>query len=184
MKSRFLLRSRNEKWFQAAIDLRKEIDLVCLSFAMTLEINESLGVAFLKPLSSEAEDTIAFQVGRRRTLGPLASALVYKLRHQRLQFYLSPTNDSAPLVTLEELREFLQNFNSAKVDSLFERSFRRSLEELSELQIIIETKQESGVYEITPLCEILLPLDGIKDLKLRMEKYFNREPESGVEDVG
>ncbi len=186
MKTRFLLRSKNERWFQIVVDLRKEIERVSLSFALALEINEPLGVAFLKPLDSDLEEALAFQVGRKRTLGPLTSALVYKLRHQRLQFYLSPTNESVPLISTEEMREFLQNFTSAKVDTQFERLFRKSLEEMTDLQVLQETKPDSGIHEITPLIEILLPLDKIKDMKVRMDSYFAQTagaPQGGP-DVG
>lgn len=172
LKSRFVLRSRNERWFQIVIDRRAEIERLARSLALTLDINESLGLAFLKPIDDETEEALAYQAGRKRTLGHLSSALVYKLRHQRLQFFMNPANDSVPLTTLEEMREFLQNFNSAKIDSQFERAFRKALDELAELQIIQETKPDSGLFEISPLCEILLPLDEITSIKARMENFF------------
>ena len=174
LKTRFLLRSRNERWFQTVIDLRRDVERVALSFAMSLEINESLGVAFLKPIDSDVEEALAYQVGRRRALSPLPSALVYKIRHQRLQFYLSPATETVPLITTEEMREFLQNFTSAKVDTQFERLFRKALDEMVDLQILQETKPDSGIYEITPLSEILLPLDRIKEMKARMENFFSQ----------
>jgi len=181
LKSRFLLKSKNEKWFQTIIDLRQEIERAVMPIALTLEVNESLGLAYLKTVSAEAEEAVNFQAGRRRTLTPLASALVYKLRHQRLQFYLNPTNESSPLINTEEMREFLQNFNSAKLDSQFERAFRKTLEELTELQIIDEVRTDSGVFEITALCEVLLNLDQINEMKARMENYFNSDTTTGTD---
>lgn len=174
LKARFLLRSRNEKWFQAVIDYRLKLQKHFEALALELEINEALGVAYLKPLQEELEESIAYQMGRKQTLSPLASAIVYRLRHHRLQFYLNPTNDSAPLITWEDMREFVQAFNVSKIDSQFERAVRKALEELLELQIVTETKPGSGIYEISPICEILLPLDQIRDGKVKMEAYFTR----------
>ncbi len=172
LKSRFLLRSRGEKWFQAVIDLRKELQSALDAMGVRLEVDESLGVAYLKPSGEEFEEALAYQLGRKKTLSPLASALIFKLRHARLQFYLNPSSDAAPLISSEEMREFLQNFNSTRIDREFERNYRKTLEELAELQIIIETKIESGTYEISALCEVLLPLDQIQTSRAQMEKYF------------
>lgn len=172
MRSRFLLRSKNERWFQALLDLREAIESHVRRMALTLEINEALGVAFLKPIDSETEEALSYQVGRRQTLSPLASALIFKLRHQRLQFYLNPGADAAPLTTREEMREFLDSFNSAKVDTVFERAFVKAVDELTSLQILSETATDSGIFEITPLCEILLPLDELKAFEARMRTYF------------
>ena len=184
LRMRFLLRSKNEKWFQTIIDLRQELMLRCRSIALTLEINEALGVAYLRPIDDDSEEALAYQVGRKRSLSPLGSALIFKLRHQRLQFYLSPNSDTVPLITVEDMREFLQNFNSIRVDTFFERSFRKSVEELEELQVLQETKPGSGLFEITPLCEILLPLDKIKEMEARMQTYFSSRGTDGVVDVG
>jgi hypothetical protein len=178
LKSRFLLRSRNEKWFQAIVDLRSELEPTFTAMAMCLEINEPLSLCYIKPISEETEELIDFQMGRRQVLSPVASALVYKLRHQRLQFYLNPATDIAPLASISEMREFLQNFNSAKVDSQFERIFRKAVEELCALQIIFEMKPDSGLYEISAVCEILLPVDQIQEVRSKVENYFQSEQPS------
>lgn len=172
LKTRYLIRSRNESWFQIVIDLRTDLQKILDTMAIALEINETLGVAFLRPMSDEIEDTLAYNLGRRKTLGAMASALLIKLRFDRLQFFLNPSISDAPLVSGVEMRDFLENFNSAKMDSQFERTFRKAIEELTELQVLIETKPESGLYEISPLCEILLPMDKLQATKDQMEKYF------------
>lgn len=175
-KSRFLVRSRNEKWFQIIVDHRSELQALLDRMGVFLEINDSLGVAHLRPLDSELEESISFQLGKKKTLTALASLLIFHLRHLRLQFYMNPTDDSVPLVGWNELREFLQNFNSSKVDSQFERHARKAIDELAEHQILIETKPESQIYEISPLCELLLPLDQIKEYQLKIKDYFSTEP--------
>jgi hypothetical protein len=172
LKSRYLVRSRNEKWFQLLVDLRLELDRVLGAMGMALEIQDGLGVAYLRNLSGELEEKIDYQMGRRQSLSAYASALLVKLRHARLEFYLNPSADSVPLIPLGEMREFLQNFSAAKIDSHFERLFRRALDELLDLQVLFATREDSEFYEISPLCEILLPLDAIQETKTRMEAYF------------
>lgn len=170
-KSRFIVRSRNEKWFQVIVDRRKDIQKILDAFCVRLEINETLGVAHLEPLSDEFEEVLGFQLGKRKSLSPLASVLMFYLRQQRLQFFLSPTEDAVPMATRGEMRDFLQNFNRTRIDSQFERAFQKSLDELLELQALFETRQDSGIYEISGLCEILLPLDRIQEWKIKIDEY-------------
>jgi hypothetical protein len=172
MRSRYVIRSRNERWFKAIIDHRTRIQEVAYSFAATLDIDEALGVAYLKAINEEVEEQLAIRLSRPKSLGPFASALLLRLRQQRLQYYLQPTGDDVPLIGMLEMREFLQQFNRARIDNQFERQFRRALEELSEIQVILETSLNSGYFEISALCDLLLPADHIQQLRTRAEAYF------------
>ncbi|MCM2281065.1 MAG: DUF4194 domain-containing protein [Bdellovibrionaceae bacterium] len=174
LRSRYVLRSRNERWFKMMIDHRQRIQDVASSFAAFLEINEPLGVAYLRPINEEIEEQLAIRLARSRKLSPFASTLLLHLRWQRMQFFLQPTGDDVPVIGLLELRDFLQRFSRAKIDAQFERQFRRCLEELTELQVILETEDGSGFFEITSLCDLLLPADSIRDLRTRAEAYFAR----------
>ncbi len=172
LKSRFILRSQNEKWFELILDRRKELQKIFDTMAARLEINESLRVAYLRPSTAEVEEALDYQLGRKKQLSSLASALIIYLRHQRLQYFLHPTSDPMPLIELMNLREYLEKFNTNTLDSQFERSFRKALSELVDLQILIETKNDSGIYEITPLCELLLSQDNISNIYDKMTEYF------------
>lgn len=46
LKSRFMVRSRNEKWFQVIVDRRQELQKHFSPMGVHLETNEALGVAF------------------------------------------------------------------------------------------------------------------------------------------
>ena len=174
LRSRYVIRSRNERWFKAIIDHRTRLQSVVQSFAAILEVDEALGLAYLRPLNEEIEEQLAIRLSRPRTLGPYASSLLLKLRQHRLQFYLQPTGDDVPLIAILEMREFLQQFSRARIDNQFERQFRRALDELSDLQVILETALDSGHFEITALCDLLLPADQIQQLRVRAETYFAR----------
>ncbi len=180
LKNRFLLRSKNEKWFQVIVDLRSEIQKSLKSFAAELEINETLGVAFVKESSAEIEDALEYQLGRKKNLSSMGSLLVFHLRSARLKFFTDPGKLEAPLITLSEIREFLQNFNVAKIDSQFERNFRRAVEELCEFEIFFETKSGSDIFEISPLCDLLLPADSIQFFGKKAQDYFNQEGSSNA----
>ena len=183
LRSRYVIRSRNERWFKAIIDQRVGIQSAVQYFAATLEVDEALGLAYLRPINEEIEDQLAIRLSRPRVLGPYASALMLKLRQHRLQFYLQPTGDDIPLIALLEMREFLEQFSQARIDNQFERQFRRALDELSELQVILETASESGHFEITALCDLLLPADQIQQLRGRAETYFAGSGQGGDEMI-
>lgn len=170
-RNRFLLRSKNEKWFQTIIDHRGKLQSIFDSFLIQMDINEALGVAYLRPISTEVEDILSYQIGRKQNLSALASVLIFHLRDLRLQFFLNPGSYEAPLVSLAELRDFAQNFNQSSIDREFERLFQKSLSELIELQVLQETQSQTDLFEITAVCEILLPAEQIQEMKIKMENF-------------
>lgn len=183
-KNRFLIRSKNEKWFQIIIDLKELIQKNLDSFLVQLEINETLGVIYLKTMDESIEEQIQYQVGRNKTLSPLASALLLKLRYERLQFMLNPTPEGVPLIRLDDIKEFLLPFDNSKMDSQFEKNYRKAIEDLLQLEILFEISSENSFYEISPLCEILLSLDELQQKKTQMEMYFQHfKNKSNTEDL-
>jgi hypothetical protein len=169
---RYVLRTRNEKWFRIMIEHRVRIENAVKAFAVRLEINEPLGVIFLKPIDDETEEQLGIRFSLPHSLSPLATTLMIHLRWLRLQFYLQPTDSDVPIVEMLELREFSQQFTHAKIDQQFERQFRRALDELRAIDVIFETAAESGFFEISSLCDLLLPADQIHDLRVRATAYF------------
>lgn len=188
-RNRYILRSQNEAWFKSIVDNRKRIQEVIQTLGANLEINEPLGVTYIRPGNEETEERLGLKMTRSRVLGVMSTALILRLRWHRLQFYLRPTGDDVPIVGIAEMREHLQQFNPSKIDLHFEKQFRRAIEELAELQVLIETSRDSGYYEITALCDLLLPADQIRDLKERAELYFKKARDADgemkeSEDVG
>ncbi len=181
LKTRFIVRAQNEKWFQSIIDRKVELQKVFDTMGVKLIINESLRIAYLNTNNAEFEEVLDYQLGRKKSLSPFASTLVIYLRYQRLQYFLHPTSDPIPLVELMNLREYIEKFNTATIDNQFERAFRKALSELEELQILIETKANSGIYEITPICEILISQDQLIHLQNQMKAYFQHFTESAPE---
>jgi hypothetical protein len=171
-RARYILRTRNESWFKAIIDHRKRLQDIVGALGAELEINEPLGVIYIREGLPEDEERLGLRLSRGSTLGPHASAMILHLRWHRLQFYLDPKGD-LPLISGDELREFLLQFSKSKIDTQFERLFRRSLEELTELQVILETSSGSGFYEITSLCDLLLPADDIQAYRAKACAYFD-----------
>lgn len=174
LRARYVLRSRNERSFQSIIEHRKRLQEFAENLGAYLEINEPLGIAYLRPLSEDVEEQLGVRLSRPRKLSPYASSALLHLRWQRLQFYLQPTGDDIPVIGLLELREFLQQFSRANIDAQFERHFRRCIDELVDLQVIVETATGNGFFEITSLCDLLLPADMILELRGKAERYFAR----------
>jgi hypothetical protein len=133
-----------------------------------------LGTIQIKPVSDENEDLIGLQMGRKKQLSPLASILMIYLRQNRISFYLNPASDSFPQAELMEMREFVESFQPFKIDSQFERNFRKALDELEGLQVILKTKLNDHLFEITPIVEILLPADEITNYKNRISDYYSK----------
>ncbi len=182
LRSRYIIRSRNETWFKMIVDHRKQLQEVVHTFGAQLNINEPLGVIHLSAENEELEDRLALRMSRPKILSAFSTALILHLRWHRLQFYLQPSASDVPVVDALEMRDYLYQFSKAKVDAQFERQFRRCIEELSELQVIVETASDSGFYEITALCDLLLPADQIKELKSRAEVYFSHATETMEQD--
>jgi len=182
-KHRYIIRNQNTQWFQAIVDHRMKLQQCLDPFFLTLIIDEALGVIWLNEADSEIEEKLSFRVGRKKTLGPLSSLVLFQLRHERLQFYLNPEENVVPLMRYEQLREFLKGFNTLGVDARFEKAFQHALKELKELQVLVETHQNSGVFEITAICDLLLPLDEIQSYQAKIEKYFSQNDHLNGEEL-
>jgi hypothetical protein len=172
-KSRFILRSQATVWFQNIVEHRESIQNILNKFLLHLDINETLGVIQIRPSSEETEELLSYQMGRTKQLSPFASILLVYLRQERISYFMNPQSQSFPQADFQSLRQFVENFQVFKMDSQFERNFRRALEELEQLQVIIKTKNNETLYEISPLCELILPADEIAEYKARIENYFS-----------
>ncbi len=169
-KNRFILRSRNENWFQVLVEQHERLRQVLRQMGADLELDITWGIAYVKSLSDEIEDQLEYQLGFNKTLGRYPSLLLYFLRLRRLSFYRNPDAD-VPLVQREEMRAFLNDFNPHLESGKFEKEFNKALQDLCDVQIILHTGLDER-YEITPVCDVLLPADEISVFKNRFEQYL------------
>ena len=169
-KTRFLLRSKNEFWFQILVEHQGQVRSFLNKMAADLELDPTWGVAYIKPLSAEIEDQLDYQLGRQAHLSRYASLLIYFLRLQRLNFYRNPEGE-APLIKREDMRVFLTDFSNHIDSSRFEREFNKCLDELIEIQVLLRASVED-LFEISPVCDVLLTVDNLSSFKSRFELYF------------
>lgn len=184
-KMRFLLRSKNELWFQILVEHQDKIRPILRSLAADLELDPIWGVAYIKSLSLETEEQLDYQLGAAKRLGRYSSLMLYFLRMQRLQFYRNPQGD-APQVKREDLRQFLADFNTHSDALKYEREFNKSLNDLLDIQVLSRVGSETVFYEITPVCDVLLPSEDLISFRGRFEAYFKaigKEMKSRDEDM-
>lgn len=177
-RQKYILKNKNLKWYQSVVDHEKALSHFFEPWLLRLVINDSLGVIYLDSISVDIEDQLEYQLGRVQILTAVSTILLLFLRQKRLDYFLNPDGDDTPMVEVLHLREFASQFNQNKLDHTFERQFRRALDELSDLQVINELKQDSGLYEISPVCEVLLPADSLNELKQKITTHFQNSKNS------
>lgn len=176
LRGRFILRSRNEIQYKTILDFREELQKVFNKLAAHLEVNEILGLAYVRPSSSELDEAIGFQLGPSRTLNRMSSMLLLYLRSRRLLFFQSPEQSDLPLVERVELRQYINEYVAEKEDRKVEREFRASLEELVELQVLIPLDENYERFEISPVTDILMAAEVVTELRKKIETYFKSIP--------
>lgn len=173
LRGRFILRSRNEGQYKNILDLREELQKVILKLGAHLEVNEILGLAYIRPLSVEIEDAIGFQLGAARSLNRMSSMLLLYLRSRRLLFFQNPEQADLPLVERAELRQYINEYVVEKEDRKVEREFRASLDELIELQVLIPLDENYERFEISPITDILMGAEVVTELRKKVEVFFS-----------
>lgn len=176
LRGRFILRSRNEIQYKTILDFREELQKVFNKMAAHLEVNEILGLAYVRPSSSELDESIGFQLGPSRTLNRMSSMLLLYLRSRRLLFFQSPEQSDLPLVERVELRQYINEYVAEKEDRKVEREFRVSLEELVELQVLIPLDENYERFEISPVTDVLMAAEVVTELRKKIEIYFKSIP--------
>jgi hypothetical protein len=172
LRGRFILRSRNEAQYKTILDLREDLQKVVIKMGATLEVNEILGLAYLRPYSADLEEAIGFQLGSTRMLNRMTSLLLLYLRSRRLLFFQNPEQADLPMVERSELRMYLSEYVVEKEDRKVEREFRASLEELVELQVLLPFNENYERFEISPVTDILMNASAVDELRKKIEGYF------------
>ncbi len=170
LTSRFILRSRTTDFFQTLIIYRDQLEEYFLKIGARLVVNDQLGVAYLQAID-DYEDQIGYSLGRKLRLTALDTLLLIYLRQKRLEFYHNEIDQEVPWVRTEELREFASEFDFHKEDRKFQMQFEKAIKRCLQRQILLPTAQER-LYEISPVCDVLLPADQIQSIKSQADQYF------------
>ncbi len=173
-KNRFLLRRKSEQWFQVLVDQQEQVRDVLVKMGAGLNLDIVWGIAYITPLSEECEESIGYQLGATKTLSRYASLLLFFLRLKRLAFYRNPADEDAPVISREDLKTFLQEFNRHAESTRFEREFNKAIQDLLELDVLLKWGQDD-IFEISPVCDIVLPADEIESYRKRFEDFFAQE---------
>jgi len=176
LKSRFILRNRSENWYRNIVDQHKVIEEFMQAMAAKLIINDQLGVIYLQELDEEYEEKLAFQLGSKVTLKKFATHALLIMRKRRSDYFLNPDASGKCFISRQEIKElmipFLENIERYKEDKKLEQDLKETIRDLREFQILFETAEGSEIYEITAVCDVLLPLEDISRLELNVLTYM------------
>jgi len=168
LSTRFIVRRKSKELFSNLTSYQKEINNYLLKIGLELKLHGDLGVAYLENL---VQLDLQNRVSRAINLNPYETLLTIYLRQKRMDYFTGdPDSEIAPVMR-DDLREFLQGFNVEKVDKNFQRNFNNCLNRLIELQILFKMKEEH-LFEISPICDLIIPADHIHKLLDDAKKYF------------
>lgn len=172
LTQRYILRARNRDVFSGLILNEASLSEYFGKMGVQLVTNDILGVAYLQPMA-EFDEEIGCQLGRKKRLSALESVALIKLRSKRMEFFSGSIDHETPMIPRQEIRDFLRDFLPLLEERDFERQFNAVLRSLVDHRMLHEC--ESGQFEITAVCDILLPGDQIRILLDRAKAYFNLE---------
>lgn len=176
LKSRFIIKANSENWYRTIVDKQQSLDGFMTAMAAKLIINEQLGVIYLQELDPEIEEKLAYQLGSKMILRKFATHALLVMRKKRSDYFLNPDASGKCFITKHELKElllpFLEGIEKYKEDKKLEFDMREALKDLRDLQVIFETGDGSDVYEISPVCDVLLPLEDIEIVERNIANYM------------
>ena len=180
LKSRFIIKAKSENWYRTIVDKQQSLEEFMTAMAAKLIINEQLGVIYLQELDPEIEEKLAYQLGSKMILRKFATHALLIMRKKRSDYFLNPDASGKCFITKQELKElllpFLEGIEKYKEDKKLELDIREALKDLRDLQVIFETGDGSDVYEISPVCDVLLPLEDIEKVELSIANYMKNAP--------
>lgn len=177
---RYILRRRNRQLFSNILNYRTALNEFFYKAGAQLLVNEALGIAYLEPLH-EFDDEIEYRLGRSVTLQPFETLLLIFLRQKRMEYFSGDIDSETPWVKREEMREFLLEFNQEKEERKFQLAFDRVLKQLQSNQILLSS-EDDALYEISPVCDVVLPADEIHQMQQRAQAYFINKTASPLEE--
>lgn len=177
LSSRYIIRSRQKDLFIKLITYHKDLTKFFNTMGVELVINEDIGIAYLQT-QPEVDEELDYKFGRQIQLSALETLMLLYVRQKRIDHYTGHLENETPLIGLKDLREFLTEFNFEKEDRKFQQRFERSINQMIGHQIILATKNPEQ-FEISPVCDVVLPADKISRLNSQAQSYFNSN--SGVQ---
>ena len=168
LTSKFVLRSRSKELFDK---LQLHIDEVNEYFdqiGAKVILNSNLGVAYVVELEELLEKDLP-QLGRKSELNPLETIALIFLRKKRMDYFSGEVTEESPVVTRVEIQTFLEPYKITTNEGKFSSKIDRIIKNLCYWQILL--KKGKG-YEISPVCEVLLSAEALKELKESSNKYF------------
>ncbi|HEY8270685.1 MAG TPA: DUF4194 domain-containing protein [Pseudobdellovibrionaceae bacterium] len=184
LKNRFLLQKKSREWFRNIVDCQVQLSSHIEALGAHLIINESLGVAYLAPGDAELEEKIGFQLGTTLTLKKISTMILLSLTKRRLDYQNAPENEICAISRQsikDEILPFLSHIEKYKEDRAVERELKDSIRELKELQVLFELPESEDVFEISPVCNILLPFEETQRTRAFIEAYLSQS--SSIEDA-
>ncbi|MFY7992076.1 MAG: DUF4194 domain-containing protein [Bacteriovoracaceae bacterium] len=176
LKSRFIIKAKSENWYRIIVDKQQSLEGFMTAMAAKLIINEQLGVIYLQELDPEIEEKLAYQLGSKMILRKFATHALLIMRKKRSDYFLNPDASGKCFITKQELKElllpFLEGIEKYKEDKKLESDIREALKDLRDLQVIFEIGDGSDVYEISPVCDVLLPLEDIEIVERNIVNYM------------
>lgn len=176
LKSRFIIKAKSENWYRTIVDKQQSLEGFMTAMAAKLIINEQLGVIYLQELDPEIEEKLAYQLGSKMILRKFSTHALLIMRKKRSDYFLNPDASGKCFITKQELKElllpFLEGIEKYKEDKKLESDIREALKDLRDLQVIFETGDGSDVYEISPVCDVLLPLEDIEIVESNIVNYM------------
>lgn len=168
INSRFILRNRSQELFLNLNTYHKELNQYFMKMGLELKLDNELGIAQLVDIK---ELELQYSAGKKIKLGARETILTIYLRQKRMDYFTGDPESEVATISEESMREFLNEFNQEKEDKKFQREFKQTIKRLLDLQILLNL-QEEYQYEISPICDLIIPADHIQLLLDKAKIYF------------
>lgn len=135
-------------------------------------IDEAEGYAFLRQIDAEGDDGVP-RIGRRQSLGYIATLLLVCLREDLARFEASPGDSTRLVRTRQELRELVSQFvretnNQVRDMRAVDTAIRR-LEELGFLRSFGQSESEQ--YEVMRILKARFGPSELESVKARLAQH-------------
>ena len=169
LTSRFILKSRSRELFESIKSNLEHINSYFEQLGAEVQVDDNLGLARVVE-KEDLKDKDLPQLGRKTELNPLETVALLYLRKRRMDYFSGDISEESPRISKTEINEFLEIYKTTADEGKFSSKLDRVIKNLSYWQVL--SKKATNVYEITPVCELLLTPEKIKELKEAAEKYF------------
>ncbi|MEQ9364606.1 MAG: DUF4194 domain-containing protein [Leptospirales bacterium] len=182
LSRRFILRSERQKLFLAIVEQRGALGEYFSRMGARLVVDEGLGIAYLQSMT-EHDEYIEYRLGRTKRLSPLETLLLFLLRWYRKNYFLEEADMEMPVISVERIREMLEEYKPEREGRTFEQKLKRAIENLGDLKILLKTDHPER-FAVSPVADVLLTADRIERSLNRARDYFASGAKDGAEADG